>query len=287
MTATGRDRLPQQRPASSNRILVVEDDDEIRRYLVAELSPFYRVDSCGNGKEAIDYIFGNDVDLVLTDLMMPMMDGVQLTSTIKNNINLNHIPVIVISALTKDEDTIRAIEAGADDFVTKPFNIEVLSSKIAGLLVRYRMLRNRFSGGQQHDEKIEKIEVASADEKLMERVMAVINREISNTEFTVEQLAEEVGLSRVHLHRRLKALTNQSPRDFIRNTRLREAARLLREKRLNVSEVADLTGFSNASIFAIAFKRLYGVTPTSYVDERSNTPGSSDADTSVKSPGEA
>lgn len=250
----------------SHRVLVVEDDAEIRRYLVAELSGKYRVTAATNGKEALDSIFAKAPDVIVSDIMMPVMDGIELTRIIKGNINLNHIPVMLITAMTRDEDNISALDAGADDFVTKPFNIEVVRSKIAGLIERYRRLKNLYSGSQDQDDKIDKIAVAGSDEKLMSRVMAVLNREMSNTELTVEMLASEVGLSRVHLHRRLKAITNQSPRDFIRNTRLRQAAVLLSEKRLNVAETADLTGFSNAGSFTTSFKKLFGVTPSEYAD---------------------
>ena len=257
---------PEGAPArtAEARILIAEDDAEIRRYLEQELGRRYRVDSCANGGEALDMIFANAPDLILSDVMMPVINGLDLTRIIKQNINLNHIPIVLLTAMTRDEDNIKAIEAGADDYITKPFNIEVLRTRIAGLLARYRSLKNRYSGHQEFDDKIDPIDVQSNDEKLMNRIMAVLNREMANAELTVEQLASDVGLSRVHLHRRLKALTNQSPRDFIRNTRLRQAARLLAEKKLSVSEVADLTGFSNAGSFTTSFKRLFGVTPGEY-----------------------
>ncbi len=249
-------------------VLIAEDDEEIRNYLAHELSDKYKVTTCANGREALELIFHRAPDLIVSDIMMPVMDGLELTRTIKQNINLNHIPVILVTAMTRDEDNISALEAGADDYVTKPFNIEIVRSKIAGVLSRYRLLKNRYSGSQEHDDKIDKIEVASNDEKLMNRIMSVINKEMANPELTVEQLASDVGLSRVHLHRKLKALTNQSPRDFIRNTRLRQAARLLREKDLSVAEVADLTGFSNAGSFTTSFKRLFGVTPSEYSEAK-------------------
>ncbi len=252
----------------AERVLIVEDDEEIRSYLRHKLSAKYRVSCCTGGREALDTIFRQAPDLIVSDIMMPEMDGICLTRTIKQNINLNHIPVILVTAMSRDEDNIAAIEAGADDFVTKPFNIEILKSKISGLLTRYRLLKNRYSGSQEHDDKIDKISVESNDEKLMKRIMAVINREMANPDLTVELLASEVGLSRVHLHRRLKALTNQSPRDFIRNTRLRQAATLLSEKRLSVAEVSDLTGFSNAGSFTTAFKRLFGTTPSEYAENK-------------------
>ena len=249
---------------SAGRVLVVEDDAEIRTYLSQELSERYRVTTCANGQEALDIIFRNAPDIIISDIMMPVMDGLELTRTVKQNINLNHIPVILVTAMTRDEDNIEALDAGADDYVTKPFNIEVLKSKTAGLLSRYRSLKNRYSGMQEHDDKIDPIEVVSNDDKLMNRIMNVLNREMANPELTVELLASEVGLSRVHLHRKLKTLTNQSPRDFIRNTRLRQAAGLLAGNKLTVAEVADLTGFSNAGSFTTSFKRLYGITPSEY-----------------------
>lgn len=249
---------------SAGRVLVVEDDAEIRTYLSQELSERYRVTTCANGREALDIIFRSAPDIIISDIMMPVMDGLELTRTVKQNINLNHIPVILVTAMTRDEDNIEALDAGADDYVTKPFNIEVLKSKTAGLLQRYRSLKNRYSGMQEHDDKIDPIEVVSNDDKLMNRIMNVLNREMANPELTVELLASEVGLSRVHLHRKLKTLTNQSPRDFIRNTRLRQAAGLLAGNKLSVAEVADLTGFSNAGSFTTSFKRLYGVTPGEY-----------------------
>ena len=256
----------QQKPRYT--VLIVEDNVEMLAFVVRQLSPVYQILTATNGVEALKVLEGHTVNLIVSDIMMPEMDGICLTRTIKQNINLNHIPVILVTAMSRDEDNIAAIEAGADDFVTKPFNIEILKSKISGLLTRYRLLKNRYSGSQEHDDKIDKISVESNDEKLMKRIMAVINREMANPDLTVELLASEVGLSRVHLHRRLKALTNQSPRDFIRNTRLRQAATLLSEKRLSVAEVSDLTGFSNAGSFTTAFKRLFGTTPSEYAENK-------------------
>lgn len=249
---------------SAPRILVVEDDEEIRKYLATELSRYYKVETASNGREALELIFKNPPHLVVSDIMMPEMDGLELTRTIKQNINLNHIPVILLTALTRDEDNISAIIAGADSYFTKPFNIEVVKERVAALLNRYRELKNRYSGSQEHDDKIDVIEIESADEKLIRRVVAVINANIGESELSVEKLASEVGLSRVHLHRKLKELTNQAPSDFIRNTRLRQAAHLLNQKKITIAEVAYATGFSSASSFSTAFKRLFGVTPSVY-----------------------
>lgn len=248
------------------RVLIVEDDEEIRNYLNTELSGSYKVETCSDGKEALAVIFKNPPDLILSDVMMPGIDGLELTRTVKQNINLNHIPVVLLTALSRDEDNINAITAGADSYFKKPFNIEVIKERIGALLQRYRELKNRYSGNQEFDEHIDDINVESSDEKLIRRVVNVINKKLSDPDLTVEKLAWEVGLSRVHLHRKLKELTNQSPSDFIRNTRLRQAAHLLKEKNLSIAEVAYATGFNSTSTFSTSFKKLFGVTPSAYAN---------------------
>lgn len=259
---------------SSERVLVVEDDEEIRHYISNELSARYKVDECSNGKEALDIIFKKTPSLIISDVMMPEMDGLTLTRRIKKNINLQHIPVILLTAKAQDTDNIEGLKSGADAYITKPFNIDVLMTAVDNLLVSHKRLRNIYSGNQTHDAKVS-INASSNDEKLMERIMKVIDKNISNPDITVEMIAGQVGMSRVHLHRRLKELTNQSPRDFIRNTRLRQAAILMSEKHLSVSEAAMLTGFKNANNFATSFKELFGMTPTEYINSAANRGGES------------
>lgn len=252
--------------SGASRVLIVEDDQEICSYLASELSPYYKVDTCSNGRQALDLIFSNPPDIILSDVMMPEVDGLELARAVKHNINLNNIPVVLVSALARDEDNINAINAGADAYFTKPFNIDVVRERLAALLQRYRELEVRYSGQQIHDDHVEEVKVESADEKLIRRVVKTISDNLDDPELSVEKLASEVGLSRVHLHRKLKELTNQSPSDFIRNTRLRQAAHLLREKKISVAEAAFATGFNSASTFSIAFKRLFGVTPSAYAN---------------------
>lgn len=247
-----------------SRILIVEDDKEIKQYLNDELSKYYKIETCSDGKEALEIIFKNPPDLILSDIMMPGIDGLELTKTVKQNINLNHIPVILLTALTRDEDNINAITAGADSYFTKPFNIEIIKERIGALLQRYRELKNLYSGNQEYDEHIDDITIESSDEKLIRKVVEIINKKLGDPDLSVEKLAWEVGLSRVHLHRKLKELTNQSPSDFIRNTRLRQAAHLLKEKKLSIAEVAYATGFNSTSTFSVSFKKFYGVTPSAY-----------------------
>jgi signal transduction histidine kinase/ligand-binding sensor domain-containing protein/DNA-binding response OmpR family regulator len=249
------------------RVLVVEDDEEIRRYISKELSADYKILESCNGKEALQSVFDNKPDLVISDVMMPEMDGITLCKKIKQNINLNYIPVILLTAKTREEDNIEGLESGADAYMTKPFNIEVLQKTVQNLIKGCERMRNTFSGKQTGTASANKLEVQSADDKLLERVMKVINDNISNPNLTVDEVASEVGISRVHLHRKLKELTNQTTRDYIRNIRLKMAADLLSQKKYSIAEVADLTGFANPNSFSVAFKELYGVSPSAYMEQ--------------------
>lgn len=248
-------------------LLIVEDDEEIRNYLVSELHSSYRVVQCRNGKEALQILASNAPDLILSDVMMPEVDGLTLLRKIKQNIKINHIPVILLTAKNSESDNIEGLSFGADAYLTKPFNIDMVKITIDNLLRNREVLKNNFSGNQEQDSNIVYIKPESSDDKLMKKIMKAINNNVSNPELNVEMIAAEVGISRVHLYRKLKELTNQSTRDFIRNIRLKQAeALLMSDKNYNVSEIALLVGFNNATYFSNAFKELYGMSPSKYVE---------------------
>lgn len=256
------------RVKSKYHVLIVEDDEEIRNYIAKEFSDkFHIMESC-NGKEALELIFKKAPDLVISDIMMPEMDGLTLCRKIKQNVNLNYIPVILLTAKTREEDNLEGLNTGADAYIMKPFNIEILQKTVENLINTRQQLRKVFTGQQSQESKVQKLEVKSPDEKLMERIMKVINDNISNPNLTIEAITAEVGISRVHLHRKLKELTNQTTRDFIRNIRLKEAARLLSEKQHTISEIAMLTGFTDPNNFSTTFKELYGIPPSMYMKEQ-------------------
>lgn len=246
------------------RVLIVEDDEEIRRYIRSELDSDFRIYECTNGREGLETILKEKPDLVISDVMMPEMDGITLCRKIKQNININHIPIILLTAKSKAEDQIEGLEIGADAYIVKPFNTELLRTTISNLIANRERLRGKLVGEQQVEEKIVKIEMKSNDEILMSKVMKTINDHLADPALNVEMLAANVGMSRVHMHRKLKELTNQSARDFIRSIRLKQAANLLREKNLSVSEVAYATGFSNLSHFSNTFRDFYGISPSEY-----------------------
>ena len=251
------------------RILIVEDNVEICNLLYSELRTEFKVTVCSNGKEAYDSILSSIPDLVISDVMMPIMDGIELCQKIRGNITINHLPIILLTAKSGVEDKVFGIEKGADAYIEKPFNMDVLKSTINNLLKNRHLLKTKYTGAQEQLEKVNKLSLKSPDEQLMERIMKVINDNISNPELNVETIASQVGLSRVHVHRKMKELTNQSTRDFIKNTRLKQAALLLQEKNLGISDVAYATGFTTLSYFSALFKGIYGVTPKEFKQNHS------------------
>lgn len=256
------------KPRTKNTVAIIEDDAEIRNFLTSELSSDYKVTTYSSAEEALRSILSADApDIIISDVMMPGTDGYVLCHKIKTNVNINHIPVILISARTDDKYRMLGLEAGADSYLSKPFNMDVLKTTVTSLLANRNLLKAKFSGAQEQEANVKKITLRSHDEILLKKIMDVINANLSSADFSVEKLASEVGLSRVHLHRKLKELTNLPARDFIKSLRMRQAARLLREKKLSIAEVAYATGFSNPSHFSNSFKEMYGVSPTAYATQ--------------------
>lgn len=259
---------PDRSPRTRIRVLLVDDDLELRKFVASELSVDFYIKQCGDGKEALEEIFRKAPDVVVSDIMMPVMDGIRLCDKIKSNININSIPVILLTGKTGEQDNIEGLKTGADAYITKPFSLDLLKTTIINLFESRRRLRNSFSGNQNHNEKLSQVKVGDLDQKLMDRIMKAIDSNISNPNLTIEMLANEVGISRVHLHRKLKQLTNQTTSDFVRNTRLALAAKILCEGKYSIAEVAAKVGFESQSNFSTAFKKLYGVTPREYMKQQ-------------------
>ncbi len=262
------DSGPVEKAISSSRVVIVESDDEVRRYMELELKKHYRnVTAYSSAEESFGNILAMNPlpDIIVSGVMMREgMDGVAFTRKLKQNPQLNHIPVILLSAKSESGSIKEAVESGADNFLVKPVSSELLLSTIGTVLGNRHLLKVKFSGLQEQEDKIEKIVLKSADDLLMKSVMETVNKNLGSSEFSVEMLAESVGMSRAHLHRKLKELTNLSARDFIRSIRMKQAALLLTENNLTISEVAYATGFSNASHFSTVFKDYFGKTPTQY-----------------------
>lgn len=252
----------------ARRVVVADDDSEICAYLTEELSDEYTVFAYANGEDAYRGILKEKPDLVVSDVMMPVMDGMTLCRRLRANPLVNHIPIILLTAKTEESSNALGLELGADAYITKPFNIDILSRTIKSLIRNRQIIRNNDHEQQYQDEFIQKINIKSADTKLLEKVHVLINKNMANPELSVEMIANEIGISRVHLHRKLKELTNSTTRDLIRTIRLKQAADLLASKGLTVSEVAFATGFANVNNFSVSFKELYGVSPAHYAEQQ-------------------
>ena len=248
-------------------IVVAEDDDEIRSYLEAELSKDYDVHVCVNGREALTEVYRVKPSLVISDVMMPEMDGNALCSQLKTNSSTNFIPVILLTARSRDEDRLEGLETGADAYIVKPFNMDILRRTIVNLLNSRRLLKMKYERTDELEERVDDIRLKSPDEKLLEKIMDCIRKNITNSDLNIDMISDEVGISRVHLHRKMKELTGQTPHDFIRSIRLKKAAQLLAEKGMNVTEVMYACGFANSASFSTIFRKYYGMSPRDYMRE--------------------
>lgn len=249
------------------RVLIVEDEEEIRHYLCSELADTYRISECSNGREALDYILREKPDLVISDVMMPEMDGITLCKKLKANININHIPIVLLTAKSGDEHKAEGFEIGADAYVAKPFNVDLLKKRIANIIENRERLEHRAVDTEENKALIKPVVLKSNDQVLLEKVIRIVNENIADSDLNVEMLAEGVGMSRVHMHRKLKELTNMSARDYIRSIRLKQAADLLSAQKLSISEVAYALGFSNLSHFSNSFREFYGLSPKEYAQQ--------------------
>lgn len=247
-------------------ILITEDDDEVRGFLERELSLHFKIRTAANGKEALRVLEEEEISLVVSDVMMPEMNGFELCRTIKSQLPFSHIPVILLTALTDERQRIFGITGGADDYIQKPFHTDYVKIKIIHLLQERQKLRERLLE-KLRDNKLllsEPEKVESIDDAFLRKFAEQIEAVYADPEYNVEKLSETLGLSRGHLHRKIKELTGTAPVEFLRTYRLNKATQLLRQNAYTVSEVAYRTGFSSPAYFSKCFKAVYGVTPTEY-----------------------
>ncbi len=258
--------------ASRNiRVLMVDDDYEIARYVKNELSRWYRFDYAPNGQEAMKKLLSGKFDIIISDIVMPVMDGIDLLKQVKRNSNVSDIPIILLTSKNEVESRLEGLQKGADAYISKPFNMDELHVTIDNLVDNVRRLRGKFSGAQSQEEKVENVTVKGNNDQLMERIMKCINQNLSDPDFNVESLIKEVGISRAHLHRKMKEITGISTGEFIRNLRLEQAARLIKEGTVNVTQVAYAVGFNNQAHFSTVFKKHFGVPPSEYAEKMKDT----------------
>lgn len=244
-------------------ILLAEDNPEVRQYIKERLEPYFNILEAENGAEAFDKAIELMPDLVISDIMMPKKDGLQLCSEIKQDLRTGHIPVIIITAKSMVMHIKEGFQCGADDYIVKPFNMDVLLYRIRNILAARERLKELY--GKKFSLESLGIETVSADDKFMQKFFEVIEQNISNPELNVDLLCKGIGIGRANLYRKLKAITDLSPVDLIRNKRLEIAAKMLIETDMNISEVSVNIGFNSHAYFATCFKALYGMSPTEYV----------------------
>lgn len=247
-------------------VLIVEDDDELRSFLEKELSANFRILTAANGKFALAILQDEDVSLVLSDVMMPEINGFELCRSIKTDLSTSHIPVILLTALSDERQRMYGISGGADGYIQKPFQVNYIKVRIVRILEERRRLREQLLHKLQDNNLLiaEPEKVENMDDLFLRKFVARIEEVYSDSEFNIEKLSDTLGLSRGHLHRKIKELTGTTPVDFLRNYRLGKAAQLLKQKQYSVSEIAYQTGFSSPAYFSKCFKVVYNMTPTEY-----------------------
>ncbi|MEO1012902.1 MAG: ATP-binding protein [Bacteroidota bacterium] len=243
-------------------LLIVEDNDDVRRYIKKQLHQEYNIKEAINGSEGLKIAERIVPDLIISDVVMPDMDGLSLCKKLREDEKTSHIPIILLTALASQASKVEGIETGADAYVIKPFDKKELTVRIKNLIAQRKRLREKYS--RQLSLQPKALAVTSADERFLERLVALVEKRMDDSTFSVEDLASEIGMSRTQLFRKMRALIDQSPQDFVRDFRLKRAAQLLQKKAGNVSEIAYQVGFNNLSYFTKRFKELFGQTPSEY-----------------------
>ncbi|MDR1557786.1 MAG: response regulator [Tannerellaceae bacterium] len=246
----------------SPKLLIVEDNKELRTLIASRLKDNYTILQAGDGVEGLETALKEIPDIILSDVMMPRMNGIEMSKKIKRDIRTSHIPLILLTAKTGEDSNLEGLTAGADDYITKPFNQEILQIKIRNL-IEMRKHNQALFEEQMHVEP-SRITVNSLDKQLIKRALEYTEANISNPGFSVEELSRELGMSRVHLYKKLSSLSGKTPIEFIRVVRLKRAAQLLQESRLTISEIAYEVGFNNPKYFRKYFKDEFGVLPSQY-----------------------
>ena len=249
-----------------NSILIADDEREIADYIIDELGDRYCFDYAPNGKEALKMLLTNEYDLVVSDVMMPEMDGLTLLKRVKDNPQISQLPVILLTSKSEVEYKLKGLRNGADAYIAKPFDMEELQIQIDNLINNVRRLKGKFSGALKQEERIEQVEVKGNDDALMERIMRSVNANFSDPDYNVDTMASDVGISRAQLHRKMKEITGISTGKFLRNLRMEQAARLLREGKVNISQIADRVGYADQAHFSTAFKAHFGQSPSEYAE---------------------
>jgi len=255
-----------QKSGRKKTILVVEDNEDIRFYLKDNLKGVYKVEEATNGKEGWEKIKLLNPDLVVSDIMMPLMDGVELARKIKTETLTAHIPVILLTAMGSEEKQLEGLKAGVNDYITKPFTFEILASRIRNLLVQQESLQRRFQ--KQIEVNPSEVTITPVDEKFLKQALEVVEKYMDNPDFSVEDFSREMSMSRKALYNKIISLTGKAPIEFIRSIRIKRAAQLLEKSGMSIAEIAYGVGFNNPKNFTKYFKEEFKVLPSQYMVDK-------------------
>jgi DNA-binding response OmpR family regulator len=245
-------------------VLLAEDNADLRTYVREELSDEFKVLLAANGRQGLELARSEIPDLILSDIMMPGMDGLELCRQVKAGDLTNHVPVILLTARAETESRKEGLQTGADDYVAKPFDVEELRIRIRNLIDQRRLLAERYAQLEVARPGRVSNPVQSADDRFLAKIREVIAENLGDPDFRVEALCKEIGMSRTQLHRKLKAVAGRSAGDFVRMERLNKAAEMLGEGEANVTEVAYSVGYRSLSQFAKAFREQFGMAPSDF-----------------------
>ncbi|WP_287132609.1 two-component regulator propeller domain-containing protein [Bacteroides sp.] len=249
---------------SLQRILIVEDNDDLRNYLVNMFKTGYNVQSCPNGKEALVIMREFNPAIIISDIMMPEMGGDEFCSVIKNDLEMSHIPIILLTALGDEKNMLEGLEIGADAYITKPFSVGILKATVKNILANRALLRQVYNSIEDKEQNLPTNCTNNLDWKFIASVKECIKNNMENADFNVDMLSSLHHMSRTSFFNKLKALTGYAPADYIRMIRLQHAAQLLKQNKYTITEIADMVGFSDAKYFREVFKKYYNVSPSKF-----------------------
>ena len=261
-------KIPENKPIDKDQpiLLIVEDNSDVRNFIKRSFSKKYQIITAKNGKSGIKKAITFIPDIIISDIMMPKVTGLELCKHLKQDERTSHVPIILLTAKVEKEDQYKGLTIGADAYITKPFTLKLLETQVDNLVAIRTSLRNRYS--QEIILKPKDIAITNLDEQFLKRIQDVLDNKLIESSFTIEEFSKAVGLSRMQLHRKLKALTGLSTSEFIRSQRLKLAAQLLKKSEINVSQVGYSVGFNDHSYFSKCFKEIYHCTPTEYAHKR-------------------
>ena len=252
----------QEGPLNKRKILIIEDDNDVREFLKEELTPYFEVAAEADGKNGLEYAHNNDIDLIISDVMMPGYNGFEITRKLKSDFSTSHIPIILLTALNAAESHLEGVKSGADSYITKPFSTKLLLASIFKLIEQRDKLKEKFSNDLSAKRPV--MCTSDKDKEFVENLTKIVEEQLTNPEFTADDFASMMSLGRTIFYRKVRGVTGYTPKEYLRIMRMKKAAELLSTKKYTVSEVTYMVGINDPFYFSRCFKAQFGISPSSY-----------------------